>query len=187
LKRAKFKDLPLLMRFVGEYYTFDQIPFHEEELRQGLTLLLKEQRLGGAWLIQRQERPVGYIVVTFGLDLEFGGRQATVTEFYLQPEHRGKGLGKMALEHVEEFARRRGAQALELQVTRGNSRAYCFYKSCGFEEHDRIPMSKPLEARTFVSPTRSRNARELGSSGLQKGGVHLIRPSSSRARNSSRV
>ncbi len=163
LKRASFKDLSLLMRFVREYYTFDQIPFHEEELRHGLRLLLNEQRLGGAWLISRQKRPVGYIVVTFGFDLEFGGRQATVTEFYLQPEHRGKGLGRMALEHVERLARRRGVQALELQVTRGNSRAYDIYRSCGFEEHDRIPMSKRLEAKTFVSPARSRKARERGS------------------------
>ena len=163
LKRAKVKDLLLLMRFVREYYTFDQIPFHEEELRQGLMLLLKEQRLGGAWLIQSQKRPVGYILVTFGFDLEFGGRQATVTEFYLQPEHRGNGLGRIALEHVEAFAMRRGAQALELQVTRGNSRAYYFYRSCGFEEHDRIPMSKRLEARNRLSPARWRKARERGS------------------------
>ena len=164
LKRATLKGLSLLMRFVREYYAFDQIPFHEEKLRQGLTMLLNEQRLGAAWLIQRQKRPVGYTAVTFGFDLEFGGRQATVTEFYLQPEHRGKGLGKMALEHVEEFVRRRGAQALELQVRRGNSSAYNFYRRYGFEEHDRIPMSKRLEVGTLARPVRRRRGRKPSAS-----------------------
>jgi ribosomal protein S18 acetylase RimI-like enzyme len=146
LKRANVKDVSLLMRFIRNYYTFDQIPFGEEEIRQGLTALLSSARLGMAWLILRHKRPVGYIVVTFGFDLEFGGRQATITEFYIQPEHRGKGLGRMALGYVEEFVMRGGAHALELQVTRGNSRAYDFYISCGFHGHDRIPMSKRLEA-----------------------------------------
>ncbi|HEY5909261.1 MAG TPA: GNAT family N-acetyltransferase [Verrucomicrobiae bacterium] len=164
LKRATSKDLSLLMGFVREYYTFDQIPFHEVELRQGLTLLLNEQRLGGAWLVLHQKRPVGYIVVTFGFDPEFGGRQATVTEFYLQPEHRGKGLARIALEHVEEFVSRRGVQVLDLQVTRGNSRAYDFYKRYGFQPHDRIPMSKRLEVRTLARPARRRQGRKLGAS-----------------------
>ena len=103
----------------------------------------------------RYTRPAGYIMVTFGFDLEFGGRQATITELYVRPEHRGKGLGRMALGYVEEFVRRRGVQALELQVTRGNSRAYDFYTSCGFQGYDRIPMSKRLKrAPLFSRPGR---------------------------------
>jgi GNAT superfamily N-acetyltransferase len=186
LKRANVKDVSVLMRFIRDYYTFDQIPFSEEKIRHGMTALLGSPRLGIAWLILRHKRPVGYIVVTFGFDLEFGGRQATITEFYIQPEHRKNGLGRMSLGYVEKFVRRRGAQALELQVTRGNSRAYAFYLRCGFHEHHRIPMSKRLEARN-IATARSRKGRKLSASGLQKDGVHPIRPSNSKSWNSSTV
>jgi GNAT superfamily N-acetyltransferase len=164
LKLASLKDVCLLMGLIRDYYTFDQILFREEEIRQGLKALLGRPRLGKAWLILRRKRPVGYIVVTFGFDLEFGGRQATVTEFFVQPEHRGKGLGRMALGYVEEFVRRRGVQVIELQVTRDNSRAYHFYTSCGFQGHDRIPMSKRLEASTLPPPARRRKGRKLSAS-----------------------
>ena len=48
---ASVKDVGLLMRLIRDYYTFDQILFREQEIRQGLKALLSRPRLGRAWLI----------------------------------------------------------------------------------------------------------------------------------------
>ena len=86
---------------------------------------------------------------TFGFDLEFGGRQATVTDFYLAPKYRGKGLGRKALTRVIETLRTLGVPAVELQVSKNNSRALAFYKRLGFQAHARIPMSRSTQLLTL--------------------------------------
>src|SRR5262249_16028412 len=115
--------------------------------------LVNKRSLGQAWFITWRAQTVGYVIATFGFDLEFGGRQATVTDFYLAPLFRRRGIGREALRRVEELLRTLGVRALELQVTARNAKALIFYQGCGFEAHDRIPMSKQLVNAS--SPERS--------------------------------
>ena len=143
---ATVPDLQTLQRLIRQYYEFDQIPYREQEVAAGLKVLLSNDTLGRAWLVRHRTTAVGYAILTFGFDLEFGGRQATMTDLYLEPEYRGQGAGRKLLDHVQEFCRQAGVCALELQAERHNSRAIAFYKSCGFELHDRVPMSKRIDA-----------------------------------------
>src|SRR5262249_8439461 len=129
------------------YYRFDHIPFKRAAMVTGLKLLLTDERSGRAWLIVNGTEVIGYTIVTFGFDLEFGGRQATVTDLYIESRYRGQGAGRKALRLIEQFCQGRGLQALELQVTRKNSAALAFYDRCGFAAHERIPMSKRIGGR----------------------------------------
>jgi GNAT superfamily N-acetyltransferase len=144
LKAATVSDAAKLEKWVRAYYKFDGIAFESETVRPALLVLLKNKSLGKAWFIQHRGKPVGYVVVTFGFDHEFGGRMATVTDLYLEPRHRRKGLGRKTLEHVAVFCRRAGVRGLELQAERDNTEARAFYKRCGFVATDRIPMNKRL-------------------------------------------
>lgn len=49
-------------------------------------------------------------------------------------EHRGRGLGRRAMELFEDEVRRRGLSRVELNVFAGNARARSLYRSLGFEE-----------------------------------------------------
>ena len=144
IQPATFGDLETLQRLVRLYYEFDGIPYREEEIASGLKVLLGNPTLGQSWLVLCGGKSIGYVILTFGFDLEFGGRQATMTDLYLETEHRGHGAGRRVIEHVQEFCKQAGVRALELQAERHNSQAIAFYKSCGFESHDRVPMSKRI-------------------------------------------
>jgi len=144
LRKAGVREIRALADLVQEYYRFDRIAFDRKTMEAGLKSLVKRRSLGQAWLILWHAQTIGYVVATFGFDLEFGGRQATVTDLYIAPHFRRRGMGREALRQVEKFARAQGVQALELQVTSRNAKALAFYKRCGFEAHDRIPMSKRL-------------------------------------------
>ncbi len=148
IKAATARDFAALLELIRDYYRFDRIPFNPRAIRAGLRLLLRDEIFGRAWLILNRIQPVGYIILTFGFDLEFGGRQATVTDLYIKRAQRGKGLGPKLLLRVEDFCRESGVQALELQVTRRNIRAVAFYERFGFQAHDRIPMSKRIAPAT---------------------------------------
>ncbi len=141
---ATSRDAARLLKFIRAYYRFDQIPFERRGIASGLSLLLNDPTFGRAWLILNRRRPVGYLILAFGFDLEFGGRQATITEFYIAPGQRRKGIGRKVLTQVEAFCKASGVKALELQVASKNAQASRFYELLGFEPHDRIPMSKRI-------------------------------------------
>jgi GNAT superfamily N-acetyltransferase len=136
--------LDALLSFVAKYYAFDGIAFDREAVQRGARELLANRVLGCAWLIRDGERFVGHVVVAFGLDLEFGGRQATVTELFLDEDVRHRGYGTATLRFIEGVLRDMGVHALELQVEQDNAEARAFYARNGFEAHSRIPLSKRL-------------------------------------------
>jgi ribosomal protein S18 acetylase RimI-like enzyme len=143
-KAATQADADALTGLIRKYYEFDQIPFHEEEIRAGLAVFLGEPAQWRAWLIQQDQNSVGYMILSMGVDLEVGGPLGTITDLYLEPEWRGQGIGRKALGFLEDFCREEGLKALELQVERDNSEAFALYHSFGFHPHDRIPMSKRI-------------------------------------------
>jgi diamine N-acetyltransferase len=142
--RADASHVDTLLGFIREYYTLDGIAYDAERLRHGLLDLFAHEAYGGAWLIRRAGADVGYFVLTFGFDLELGGRQATVTEVFVRADARGSGAGRVAFAFIEAYLRELGIAAYELQVERANTAARAFYQRLGFEAHDRIPLSKHL-------------------------------------------
>jgi N-acetylglutamate synthase-like GNAT family acetyltransferase len=92
------------------------------------------------------------LLLTFGYDLEFNGRQATITELFIVPEYRSRRLGSKMIKLIEATCRRLNIGALELQVERDNVRAQSLYRKLGFRAHDRIPMSKMLRTGPESNP-----------------------------------
>lgn len=144
--QAELADVDTLLGLIAEYYAFDGISFSESGIRRALQELLMSTALGTAWLVHDGSVVAGYFIVTYGFDLEFGGRQATVTELFLRPLARRRGIGRRAFAHIEQHLERLGIEAYELQVERANAEARAFYSQLGFEAHDRIPLSKRLHA-----------------------------------------
>jgi GNAT superfamily N-acetyltransferase len=138
-------DAGEVLALVQEYYAFDHIPFHESAIRAALKLLLEDSSFGEVLLLESNGTSAGYCILTFGFDLEFGGRVVTVTDLYVRPRFRWQGLGTMLLSRVEETCRSLNIHAFELQVETQNSAAQGFYLKWGLEKHDRIPMSKRID------------------------------------------
>jgi ribosomal protein S18 acetylase RimI-like enzyme len=143
---AEVTDLEALLDFVKAYYDFDEIPYRSERIRTALRILLRDPSLGRVWIIRYGRKAVGHAILTFGYDLEFNGRQATITELFIAPAYRSRRLGSKMINLIEDTCRQLGIGALELQVERDNVRAQSLYRKLGFRTHDRIAMSKMLRA-----------------------------------------
>ncbi len=148
LRRVKPSEQEVLLGWIREYFTYDGISFNEKIIVQGLGLMLQDPRVGWAWFIEAAmenaslAKIVGYAIATPGFDLEFGGRRATLTDLYLSPSYRRRGLGSQVLAAVEAECRNEGCLAIELQVENDNREAQGLYRKAGFVPHDRLPMSK---------------------------------------------
>jgi ribosomal protein S18 acetylase RimI-like enzyme len=109
-----------------------------------LRRLLTEREIGGCWLVERGGAPIGYAIVTYGYDLEFGGRDSYLTELWIDPEERGQGAGTAALELLDGELRALGVRALHLQV-RPENPAMRLYERSGFTASPRRIMTRRLE------------------------------------------
>jgi ribosomal protein S18 acetylase RimI-like enzyme len=147
---ASSSELEFILVLIKKYYEFDGIPFRTD-IRAALEVLLQQPSLGRVWLIRVGVDDAGYVVLTFGYDLEVGGRQATVTELYLLERYRRLGIGTKTLHFLETKCRELGVAALELQVEKDNVEAQAFYRKLGFQAHDRIPLSKRLDTRQKIA------------------------------------
>jgi ribosomal protein S18 acetylase RimI-like enzyme len=135
-------DADALLEFMQEYYAFDGHGFDREKARVALTALLRDSKLGLAWLILDGDAAVGYIVLCIGYSLEWLGRDAFVDEFYLREEYRGRGWGRQTMSFLEEAARTAGIRTLHLEVVQENTSALHLYRKLGFTEHRSTFLSK---------------------------------------------
>lgn len=135
------KLLPLVAAFHSEM-GFDTDAEHRA---QAVAPLLQGSPHGAVWLIGPRRAPVGYIVLTFGWSVEFGGLDAIVDEIFIRPAVRGRGMGLEALDGIAKAMKQAGVRALHLEVDREDDRARRFYGRARFEERDRyIFMSRTL-------------------------------------------
>src|SRR5258706_7511004 len=142
--RASPWDIDAVMRVLGESYEYHRYAFPPAGGSASVEELLAEDEIGGIWLLKDRELVIGLLVMTFGYDIEFGGRLAVIKDLYVREQHRRKGTGMAAVRFAEWFCRGRGIRALELQVDRSNSAPQAFYRKAGFEVHDRAPMTRCL-------------------------------------------
>jgi GNAT superfamily N-acetyltransferase len=137
-------DLDTLVQFMREYYEFDHLPFDEQVARAAVAKFLSDESLGRLWLICCDAEAVGYLALTLGYSLEYGGRDAFIDEVYIRASHRGRGIGQRALAFAEETCRSLDVRALHLEVERENTNARALYRKVGFVDHDRYLLTKRI-------------------------------------------
>ncbi len=93
LTLAKTDDLERLTPLVAAFHQEEGISQDDDTRRAALTPLLDGSPHGAIYMIGPGRAPIGYIIVTFGWSVEFGGMDGFVDEFYIRPGVRGRGIG----------------------------------------------------------------------------------------------
>jgi GNAT superfamily N-acetyltransferase len=140
--QADVDSLLLLMRHMQNDDPWEE-PFNELMVRKNLSELFQNFHYGVIYLARDQQTPIGYLVVCFDFSLEYRGKGAWVDELFVEPTHRGQGIGTQLLDLAQIASRRLGAQTLHLEVNHGN-RAIELYRRRGFLDHHRYLMTKWL-------------------------------------------
>ena|SRR5450432_241546 len=119
--------------------------FLEANAKAAIPDLLDDRSLGGIWMIYLGDEIVGYIALTLGYSLEFGGKIAFVDELLVHRLHRRKGIGRQALEFAEREAKALDVRMLLLEVTKSNTWAKSLYEKSGFADRAHQLMTKKIE------------------------------------------
>ena len=133
-------DHPALLDMMADFNRGERIEMRREITGPALAQLLAEDNLGRVLIGDG-----AYAILTWGFDLEFGGRDAFLTEIYVRPDRRRLGLGRALLEAVLQTARDCGAGAVHLGAYPDNRAALALYRAAGFT---RIP--RDLYSKRFL-------------------------------------
>lgn len=143
LRIAAAADAERLLDLMEDFNRIESIPFARVAMGTALLpLLAADNPLGRVLVAEVEGAAVGYAVVTFGYDLEYGGRDGWLTELYLVASARAQGLGRRLLDEALAVAKQAGVHALHLQVRHENDVARAVYERAGFRPWTRLGYSK---------------------------------------------
>jgi diamine N-acetyltransferase len=146
IQRATLAKLNVLLVLMRHMQTDDpwSEPFHESIVRKNLAELLNNPSCGVIYIACEGQTPVGYLVICFDYSLEYRGKGAWIDELFVEPTHRGQGIGTQLLDLAESASREHHGQCLHLEVNHGN-RAIELYRRRGFVDHQRYLLTKWLQ------------------------------------------
>jgi ribosomal protein S18 acetylase RimI-like enzyme len=137
------QHLEKLDALVAAFHTEEGITLSEDKRRAGLQPLLDGIPHGAAYLIGPARAPIGYLVVTFGWSLEFGGLDGFIDEIYVRPSVRRRGIASETLQALPRALASAGLKALHLEVKRSAEHAQSLYAKAGFRPRaDTMLMTK---------------------------------------------
>ena len=137
LHLARPEHLEALLPLVAAFHGEQAIEQTEESRRTAITPLLEGSPLGAVYLIGPQRAPIGYIIVTFGWSVEFGGMDAFIDELFIRPAVRGRGIATEVLSALPLALGQAGVRAIHLEVDQDNAVAQRLYARSGFRPRPR--------------------------------------------------
>ncbi len=136
IERARREDLEPLLEMARRFHAEDGHALGAEG-EAAIARILEGEPMARCWIVRRDATPVGYLVLTLGYSVEYGGRDGFIDDLYLVEEARGQGLGRKLLDFAIEQARALGIGTLHLEVDPENDSADRLYRRRGFSETGR--------------------------------------------------
>lgn len=133
-------DMDRLLPLIAAFQDSEGIEQDDDTRRAAVSPLLEGSPLGAVYIIGPVRAPIGYIVVTFGWSLEFGGMDGFVDELFIRPAVRGRGIATEVLTQLPKALAEAGLKALHLEVDHDNETARRLYARCGFRLRGRYAL-----------------------------------------------
>jgi len=132
IRRAGPGEAGLVLDFVRELAAYEKL-FHEVEATEAMiadALFGDDPRLFCA-IAEWNGEPVGFAVWFLNFSTFSGRHGIYLEDLYVQPSHRGKGLGKALLVYLAKECVENGWSRLQWSVLDWNAPSIAFYKSLG--------------------------------------------------------
>ena len=164
---AGLDDITALVDLMADFYAESEYSLPRAIAAQAFSTLLADPRLGRVLILGVDGTPVGYVVVTFGFSMEYGGLRGFVDDFFVKPEARDQGVGSAALQAVRDICADLGVRALLVETDPESDSARRLYERAGFADTGRLLFSQALASAVHegstsqetVQPTPSNTAR----------------------------
>ncbi len=132
LTLADPQDAPRVLDLMARYHTEAGLPYDDAHRATVVDPLLQGSPLGAVWLIGPQRAPLGYVMVTFGWSVPLGGMVGWLTEVFIRPSVRRRGIGTEVVHAITVSLREAGMKALHAHASQADDVASRFGRRVGF-------------------------------------------------------
>ncbi|MFW8592781.1 GNAT family N-acetyltransferase [Cribrihabitans neustonicus] len=145
LHLARPEHLDKVLALVAAFHTETGIASSDEDRRAGVEPLLNGHPYGAIYLIGPTRAPIGYIAVTFGWSVAFGGLDGFIDELFIRPAVRGRGIATEVLTTLPKSLAGAGVRALHAEADNRNESVQRLYARTRFDmREDHVLMTKRL-------------------------------------------
>lgn len=142
MEQATFKpfeaaDAAIVVSMMKDFYAIDNYPIDTEVSKDLFLEFTDNEALGRGWLILLNGEVAGYFILTFIFSFEYKGRIAFLDELFISEKARGNGLGKQALDFMQEQVKHLSVKIVYLEIENHNEAARNLYLSKNFKTHNR--------------------------------------------------
>ncbi|WP_442794100.1 GNAT family N-acetyltransferase [Paraburkholderia sp. HD33-4] len=123
----------LVAALFAELREDDAIPQYRLE---SVEKVLRDRERSFGFVAIDDEHAIGLLLLTEGVAIFAGGVFGQITELYVEPEHRSRGIAALLVHRAAEFGRARGWKRMDVGAPHQPrwTRSLRFYKSEGFVE-----------------------------------------------------
>ena len=132
LTLASIGDLGKVAPLVAAFHSEGALTIEPQRIA-AVTHLFEGTPLGALYLIGPRVTPIGYVVVSHGFSIEFGGPNAFIDKIYICTPVRGKGIGVESLLQICKILKAGDTKAVHLEVDQTNTVAQRLYSRDGFD------------------------------------------------------
>jgi GNAT superfamily N-acetyltransferase len=132
LRAAEPRDLPAIVGLIGELAEFEKLTHLLRVTPEALRPhLFGERPAAEAVVAEVDAHVVGFALFFTNFSTFLSQPGLYLEDLYVQPAHRGAGIGQALLEHLASLARGRGYGRFEWSVLDWNTGAIRFYERMG--------------------------------------------------------
>ncbi len=132
IEKTAEKDIPLIFSFIKRLAEYEKLSHEvvatEKILRE---TLFGEQRFAEVVIAYYNDVAVGYALFFHNFSTFIGRPGLYLEDLFVEPEFRGKGIGKSLLQYLAQIAVERKCGRMEWAVLNWNESAISFYKRLG--------------------------------------------------------
>lgn len=149
IRKASRGDLDTLVTFtLQEAREAEDIEKNVDDVRCGVETGLEDPAIATYWVAESAD---GKVIAATSVVTEWsnfhGKHYWWVQSMFIVPEHRGRGLVELLLDHLTKVAREAGALDLRLYAHKLNQRALQAYRRCGFSAAPYTIMTRRLDGQ----------------------------------------
>lgn len=142
IRDAVLSDKQILLSMVGEFYSSHAVmkPVDPQNFEATFTAAMDKSPFIRILMIENNEKPIGYALLSFTYSNEAGGEVVLIEEVQIDKEHRSEGHGSKLFSFLEQEYPT--AKRFRLEVCANNTKAIDLYTRLGYEVFDYVQMVK---------------------------------------------
>jgi GNAT superfamily N-acetyltransferase len=131
IRPAEERDARLLLDFIRRLADFEKRPHEVVATEEDIKSVIFERKIAEALIAENMDKPAGFAIFFYNFSTFLGKPGIYIEDLFVNPEFRGKGLGKLIFSYIAKLAIQRNCGRVEWSVLTWNEQAIKFYKKIG--------------------------------------------------------